>query len=108
MAILAYRYEGLRWGDFTLLMSQLFEVTLHLYFYFFLLFVRVARCCQAMASENGNSYADRPSCVKYARWVALAGGRVRRTHRAELLNEVHGTSTVQTLFIQQSFSFFNE
>jgi len=66
MSILAYRYEGLRWGDFALLLSRLFE---------------------EMSAEAAPSYLERPSCRKFSRWVALAGGRVRRTQRAELLNE---------------------
>ena len=64
--------QGLRWGDFTLVMGRLFE---------------------DMMGEDGASYGDRPACSKFARWVALAGGRVRRTQRSQLLNEVRQKET---------------
>lgn len=57
LTILAYRYEGLRPSDFWLLMRQLRET---------------------MSGETG-PFAKRPSCRLWARWVSLAGGRVRGT-----------------------------
>ena len=66
MTVLAFRYEGLRLTDFKLLIHELYD---------------------QMADEYG-PFAQRPSATKFARWVALAGGRVRRTQKEELLTEV--------------------
>lgn len=55
LTILAYRYEGLRPSDFWLLMRQLRDT---------------------MSGETG-PFAKRPTCRLWARWVSLAGGRVR-------------------------------
>ena len=65
MTILAYRYEGLRWNDFKIVVGHLFEDML----------------------EQYGPYQDRPACKMFAR-VALAGGRVRRTKRSDLLTTV--------------------
>lgn len=55
LTILAYRFEGLRPSDFWLVIRQLRE---------------------AMLGESG-PFAKRPSCRLWARWVSLAGARVR-------------------------------
>ena len=59
--ILAYRYEGLRATDFGLALSALRE----------------------QAEEQYGVYNKRPACVEFARWVALAGGRVRGFSREQ-------------------------
>jgi len=55
LTILAYRYEGLRATDLVIVLRSLRE---------------------AMGSETG-PYEKRPACQTFARWVRLAGGRVR-------------------------------
>ena len=61
LTVLAYRHEGLRKSDFRGLLNLLLE---------------------AMEQEGG-PYRERPTCRLYARWVRLAGGRVRGTRRPE-------------------------
>ena len=55
LTILAYRYEGLRVTDFAIVLRLLRET---------------------MAAETG-PYEKRPACKNFARWVRVAGGRVR-------------------------------
>ena len=55
LTTLAYRYEGLRFSDFKTLISELRE---------------------CLDSEVG-PYPKRPSSIRYAQWITLAGGKVR-------------------------------
>ena len=68
LTILAYRYEGLRFTDFTTLITELRE---------------------KLDSEIG-PYHKRPSALRYASWVEAAGGKVRGPREGELLSGEKG------------------
>ena len=64
LTIMAYRYEGLRFTDFTTLITELRE---------------------KLDSEIG-PYHKRPSALRYASWVEEAGGKVRGPREGEAVD----------------------
>lgn len=69
LTILAYRYEGLRFTDFTTLITELRE---------------------KLDSEIG-PYHKRPSALRYASWVEAAGGKVRGPREGEVVPGEQGS-----------------
>ena len=70
LTILAYRYEGLRRSDFRMKLQDMQE---------------------EMEDETG-PYHTRQSCIQYARWIELAGGRVRGFKRTKKKSPKAGAS----------------
>lgn len=80
LTVLAYRYEGLRPGDFK----------------------RAIRALQGKLQDESGPYKKRPSYTTFAKWVALAGGRVRGIDWKTQNRLVKGYTKPDTLLVEES------